>query len=242
MTRRRWIADEFSQTRAAITADNAVHLARVLRARVGQEFEIVCGDQVRLGRVVSISPKEDRVEFELKEVIADHVAGSAVHLLLAIFKFDRMEWVIEKVTELGVQTITPVIASRTDSHLASAAVKRVERWRKLGREASQQSRRSLEPKIDNPVDLKSAVQQVNFDHLRLVLSETEKDVTLKSAIEAGSSHLPLHLAVGPEGGWTEEEMHLFVNSGWKAASLGPTILRAETAAIAAVAIARAALL
>jgi 16S rRNA (uracil1498-N3)-methyltransferase len=239
MTRRRWIADEFSPTRAAITADNAVHLARVLRAHIGQEFEIVCGDQVRLGRVAFISAKEDRVEFELKEIISDRTAGSAVHLLLAIFKFDRMEWAIEKVTELGVQSIAPVIASRTDAHLASAASKRVERWRKLGREASQQSRRSMEPKIDDPIDLKSALQQVNIDHLRLVLSETEKDVTLKAAIEAGSSHLPLHVAVGPEGGWTDQELHLFVNSGWQAVSLGTTILRAETAAIAAVAIARA---
>ena len=239
MTRRRWIADEFTQTRAAITADNAVHLARVLRARVGQEFEIVCGDQVRLGRISSISPKEDRVEFELNEVIVDHTAGSSVHLLLAVFKFDRMEWAIEKVTELGVESITPVIANRTDAHLASATAKRVERWRKLSREASQQSRRSREPKINDPIELKLAMQQVDINHLRLALAETEKDVTLKAAIGSAGSQSPVHLAIGPEGGWTEDEMYLFVNSGWQAVSLGPTILRAETAAIAAVAIARA---
>ena len=125
MTRRRWIADEFTDTRAAITADNAVHLARVLRAHVGQEFEIVCGGQVRLGRIVSIDPKQDRVEFELHEMIAEPIGGSSVHLLLAIFKFDRMEWAIEKATELGVESIVPVIARRTDAHLAAAAAKPV---------------------------------------------------------------------------------------------------------------------
>src|SRR5438045_1339460 len=109
MTRRRWIADEFNATRAAITAANAVHLARVLRARVGQEFEIVCGDQVRLGRVAAISADGNRVDFELGEVITEYAAGAAVHLLLAIFKFDRMEWAIEKATELGVESITPVV-------------------------------------------------------------------------------------------------------------------------------------
>ena len=238
MTRRRWIADEFTATRAAITAENAVHLARVLRARVGQEFEIACGEQVRLGRIAFISPKEDRVEFDLGEVIAEHVEGAPVHLLLAIFKFDRMEWAIEKATELGIESITPVIARRTDAHLASAAGKRVERWRKLGREAAQQSRRRTEPVIRDPIDLKSALQQVDINHLRLVLSESEKDVALKSALGTQAQQ-QVHLAIGPEGGWADDELHLFTNSGWQAVSLGPTILRAETAAIAAVAIARA---
>jgi 16S rRNA (uracil1498-N3)-methyltransferase len=237
MTRRRWIADEFTATHAAITADNAVHLARVLRARLGQEFEIVCGDEVRLGRISAISADGNRVEFELGKVIAAHVAGAQVHLLLAVFKFDRMEWALEKATELGVGSITPLIARRTDAHLASAAQKRVERWRKIGREAAQQSRRSGEPQIKEPLDLKSALQQVPIEDLRLVLSENERDLSLKSAL-AAQVNAQVHLAVGPEGGWTEDELHLFANSDWQAVSLGPTILRAETAAIAAVAIAR----
>jgi 16S rRNA (uracil1498-N3)-methyltransferase len=239
MTRRRWIADEFTATHAAITADNAVHLARVLRARVGQEFEIVCGGDVRLGRVAAISASGDRVEFELGEVIAANIIGTPVHLLLAIFKFDRMEWAIEKATELGVESITPVIARRTDAHLGSAAQKRVERWRKIGREAAQQSRRTTEPQIREPLELKSALQQVPIDRLRLVLSENEKDVTLRAALNAAQSHEQLQLAIGPEGGWTDDELYLFATSDWQAVSLGLTILRAETAAIAAVAIARA---
>ncbi len=239
MTRRRWIADEFSGDRAAITAENAVHLARVLRACVGQEFEIVCGDKVRLGRVASISTTQTRVEFDLKEVIADHTSGLAVNLLLAIFKFDRMEWAIEKATELGVESIYPIIARRTDTHLASASKKRVERWRKIAKEAAQQSRRAAEPDIREPLDLKSALQEVDMNALRLVLSETEKDVTLKAALESEKSHLQVHLAVGPEGGWADDELHLFANSGWQAVTLGLTILRAETAAMAGVAIARA---
>jgi 16S rRNA (uracil1498-N3)-methyltransferase len=113
----------------------------------------------------------------------------------------------------------------------------VERWRKIGREAAQQSRRTAEPQIKDPLDLKSALQQVPIADLRLVLSENEKDLTLNSALET-QGNAEVHLAVGPEGGWTEDELHLFANSDWQAVSLGPTILRAETAAIAAVAIAR----
>jgi len=142
MTRRRWIADEFSDDHAALTGAHAAHLSRTLRARVGQEFEVACGDCVRRATVTSVS--DDRVEFTLGE----DVAASAVvpiTLLLAIFKFDRMEWAIEKCTELGVARIVPVIAQRTDSHLAAAALKRAERWRRIALQAAEQSRRAHPP-------------------------------------------------------------------------------------------------
>src|SRR5690349_10820300 len=139
MTRRRWIADRCDGNRAFLTGDNAEHLTRVLRARVGQAFEIAAAGEVRLGRITSIS--ESQVEFELGEAIAQP-AQARISLLLGVFKFDRMEWAIEKVTELGVEQITPLICRRTDSHLAAASEKRVERWRRIAREAAQQSRRT----------------------------------------------------------------------------------------------------
>ncbi len=92
MTRRRWIADEFSENQAALTGAHAEHLARVLRVRVGQEFDISVGQVVRLGRVTSIG--EGRVEFELGEMVPATAAAN-VTLVLSIFKFDRMEWAIE---------------------------------------------------------------------------------------------------------------------------------------------------
>src|SRR5277367_390501 len=98
MTRRRWIADEFSENQAALTGAHAEHLICVLRARVGQEFDISAGTNVRQGRVTSIG--EGRVDFELGEVVPV-VAAPNVTLVLSIFKFDRMEWAIEKCTELG---------------------------------------------------------------------------------------------------------------------------------------------
>src|SRR5258706_1070248 len=154
MTRRRWIADEVSSNHAVLTGDHADHLVRVLRARVGQEFDVATGAIVRRGRIVSIG--NGRVEFELgEEVSAPSVPN--ITLLLAIFKFDRMEWAIEKCAELGVSRIVPVIARRTDAHLASAATKRVERWRKLAIQAAEQSRRSMSPEISDPVKLNDVI-------------------------------------------------------------------------------------
>jgi 16S rRNA (uracil1498-N3)-methyltransferase len=231
MTRRRWIADEVSGNEAALTGEHADHLVRVLRARVGQEFDIAAGDIVRRGRVVTI--RESRVEFQLgEEVTAASVTD--VTLLLAIFKFDRMEWAIEKCTELGVSRIVPVIARRTDVHLASSAPKRAERWRRVALQAAEQSRRASPPEMSNPIKLQDAVN-LGSGALRIVLAESEKRSQLRDVLTSHTEGETL-LAIGPEGGWAEDELLLFQNAGWISASLGSTILRAETAAIAAAAI------
>jgi 16S rRNA (uracil1498-N3)-methyltransferase len=230
MTRRRWIADEISDNHAALTGAHARHLVQVLRAQVGQEFDISTGAEVRRGRVSGVHA--DRVEFELGEVVA-HAAQSAITVALSIFKFDRMEWAIEKCTELGVERIVPVIAGRTESHLAAAAPRRVERWQRIARQSAEQSRRVSPPGISAPAKFDDLVA-IPAD-FRIVLAETEDDRLLKDAVrhDAGT----VLLAFGPEGGWKAQELAALRDAGWTAASLGDTILRAETAAIAAVAIA-----
>ena len=230
MTRRRWIADEVSGNRAALIGDHADHLIRVLRARVGQEFDIAAGPVVRRGRIVMMN--QGRVEFELGEEVSAARAANLT-LLPAIFKFDRMEWGIEKCTELGVARIVPVIARRTDAHLASAAAKRVERWRRIAVQAAEQSRRAGPPEIVDPIKLPDATRLAGG--LRIVLAESEQKTLLRDVL-ASPFDGEILLAIGPEGGWADDELLLFQKAGWISASLGSTILRAETAAIAATAI------
>ncbi len=227
MTRRRWIADEHSGDTAALTGRHAAHLARVLRARVGQHFDISLGDRVRRGTITSVA--EDRVGFSLGEDVPAAVI-TPITLYLAVFKFDRFEWAVEKCTELGVARIVPMIARRTESHLASSASKRAERWRRIALEAAQQSRQLSPPGIAEPIKVRQAIEAQSG--LRVVLAENEHEITLRELIEGREE--PAALAIGPEGGWTDEELVLFDTAGWLRASLGPTILRAETAAIAAV--------
>jgi 16S rRNA (uracil1498-N3)-methyltransferase len=233
MTRRRWIADEVSGDRAALTGEHADHLARVLRVRLGEEFDIAAGAIVRRGTVAEIS--DGRIEFELLEQVSPTEASSAsaVTLLLAVFKFDRMEWAIEKCTELGVSHIVPVICRRTDAHLAAASGKRAERWRRIALQASEQSRRPSPPEISDPIKFADAVRLPGG--LRIALLESERQIRLRDVVPADSAE-EIQLAVGPEGGWSEDEVQLFHGAGWISASLGGTILRAETAAIAAAAI------
>jgi 16S rRNA (uracil1498-N3)-methyltransferase len=231
MTRRRWIADEHSGDTAALTGNNAAHLARVLRARVGQQFDIALADRVRRGTVISVA--EHRVEFSLAEALPV-AAVTPITLYLAIFKFDRFEWAVEKCTELGVSRIVPVLARRTESHLVNSSVKRVERWRRIALEAAQQSRRLAPPEISDPMKLKLALEESS--PLRIVLAENEQQTTLRDLLTANEEADAAALAIGPEGGWSDDELSSFDQAHWHRASLGTTILRAETAAIAAVAL------
>ena len=240
MTRRRWIADTWDEATALLEGNQAAHLIRVLRAQPGMEFDIVAGGRVWHGVIAGIVG--DSVRFNLvAEVAAD--PALPVTLLLSVFKFDRMEWAIEKATELGAERIVPVIARRSEKHLAQSAASRADRWRRIAVEASKQARRSDVLQIDHPLPLKTAIG-AGADAVRLVLAEQERTTTLHHALTAalaaaGDTVPELRIAVGPEGGWTADEEALFDAESWKAVSLGPRILRAETAAIAAMAIAAA---
>ena len=205
----------------------------MLRAEPGQIFDVVAAGFLHRAEIISVTP--ERVEFILHEELeSDHALP--LELYLAVFKFDHFEWGLEKATELGVARITPVLARRTEKHLAQAAVKRVERWRKIAHEASQQSRRTSVPEVADPVSLKLALAQTQAES-RILLSETEQSLSLHEALKANAAGAATALAIGPEGGWAPDEMALFTQHQWTHVTLGPRILRAETAAIAAIAIA-----
>jgi len=237
MTRRRWIAERWDEATASITGTQAEHLSRVLRAEPGMEADVVAGGHVFHAEVAAIEPNEVRFNL-ISEVEAD--PALPVTLVMSIYKFDRLEWAIEKATELGAVAIVPVIARRTDKNLALAAQKRADRWRRIALEAAQQARRSDVPVIHDPSPLAERIRS-SVEGVRVVLAEQERTSTLRAiiedALEGAQDEMPvLEIAIGPEGGWTPEEEALFDANGWRAASLGPRILRAETAAIAALAV------
>jgi 16S rRNA (uracil1498-N3)-methyltransferase len=240
MTRRRWIADTWDEATASLSGAQADHMIRVLRAQPGMEFEMVAGGRVWHAVIAGIAGNSVRFNL-IAEVQAD--PALPVALLLSVFKFDRMEWAIEKVTELGADRIVPVIARRSEKHLVHAAAGRAERWRRIALEASKQARRSDVLQIDDPLPLKEALRQEGRA-IRLVLAEQERSTTLRDAVSealaaAGDDVPAFRMAIGPEGGWTPEEEAMFDAENWKPVSLGPRILRVETAAITAMAVAAA---
>ena len=214
--------------------DAAHHLGRVLRAQKGQLYELSDGSSAFLARIESVN--RDRINFALLEQLPEPVPVLDVTLLLSIVKFDAFEWALEKATELGVSRIVPLAAARSEKSLLNAAAKRAERWQKILLESSQQSRRLKVPQLDalaKPVRAFDA-QRSNFC---VMLSERPEAPDLKNVMEDSPAQLKsAAIAVGPEGGWTEDELSAARSSNFYEASLGPLILRTETAVVAALSI------
>ena len=230
--RRRFFVGQFIDRTAVIDGDTAHHLGRVLRAQVGQLYELSDGIAVWLGRIESVS--RDRIQFALLEEIPAHPPAVDIILLLSIVKFDAFEWAIEKATQLGVGMIVPVAASRSEKALLAASGKRLDRWEKLLVEASQQSRRVRVPAISSPLRLREALSEAYPLGAKVILSERSNAPALREVLSPVTVSQAT-LAIGPEGGWTDEELTSAAAAGFREASLGKLILRTETAVVAALA-------
>jgi 16S rRNA (uracil1498-N3)-methyltransferase len=229
--RRRFFVEQFADKTAVMEGEAAHHLGRVLRAQTGQLFELSDGEQVWLGRIENIS--RDRIQFVLLEQLSAFHPSVNVTLLLAVVKFDAFEWAIEKATELGVSTIVPLAAERSEKTLLAAAAKRADRWKKILIEASQQCRRVRVPVLDGLAKPDSAFAS-RKDALGVLLSERPTASPLRKVLQ-GRQAANATLAIGPEGGWTDAELAAAQRSGFLEASLGRTILRTETAVVTALA-------
>jgi 16S rRNA (uracil1498-N3)-methyltransferase len=229
--RRRFFVEQFAGTTAVMEGDAAHHLGNVLRAQTGQFYELSDGSTAWLARIETVA--RNRVEFALVEQLPALKPVADVTLLLSIVKFDAFEWAIEKATELGVARIIPLAAARSEKGLLAAAAKRSQRWNKILLEASQQSRRLRIPQLDEPAKPAQAFAS-QASRFCLLLSERSDAQAIRMSLGNVKSSAAA-LAIGPEGGWTDDELIAARSAGFQEASLGQLILRTETAVIAAVA-------
>jgi 16S rRNA (uracil1498-N3)-methyltransferase len=243
--RRRFFVERFENNAAVLSGETAHHLMRVLRAEPGQLYELSDGESLWLARTESVG--RDAIEFALVEQLPIHLPPLRITLLLAIVKFDRFEWAIEKATELGVDEIIPLAAERSEKGLIAASAKRAQRWKKILLESSQQSRRLRVPVLHDAASPRTAFHAEN-SHLRFLLSERPTAAPMRDLLEPlcataqnrdqDKNIVNLAIAIGPEGGWTDAEFIVATESGFAEAALGINILRTETAVCAALAAAQ----
>ena len=238
--RRRFFVEQFTGGGATLGGPAAHHLARVLRAEPGQLYELSDGQTVCLARVERIG--RESVEFTLVEPLAVRAQRLDPTLLIAVVKFDRFEWALEKATELGASAIVPLAAARSEKALLAAAPQRAARWKKILLEAAQQAR-CLRPPALRTLTRPREAFLAEDSSIRILLSEQAGAPQLRSVLEEKTrncailplSPVRLSLAIGPEGGWTEEELAAGQAAQFSAASLGGNILRTETAVVAGLA-------
>lgn len=235
MARRLFFVEKVRGEAAELQGEEARHLRRVLRAEIGQRYELSDNQSRYLAEIDFFG--KDLIRFRVLETLPDCPPPVRLTVLISLIKFDRLEWVVEKGTELGVERIVPVVTDRSEKGLDRAALKRIERWRRIVLESSQQCRRVTMPLVDEPLRFADAIQQ-EAAH-RYFLEERPGAAPLFAALpEPDARHAAdsVALLTGPEGGWTDAEREMACRSGWTAVSLGRQVLRAETAAIAALAV------
>jgi 16S rRNA (uracil1498-N3)-methyltransferase len=236
--RRRFYVDGFEDGSAILRGEAAHHLGRVLRAEAGQFYELSDGETVWLAQTESVGREE--IRFTLVERLPVRAAPVRITLLLAIVKFDRFEWAIEKANELGADEIVPLAADRSEKGLLAAAAKRAERWKRVLTESAQQARRLRVPILREATRPRDAFRDVRTQ-VRLLLSERAGASPMRDLLDPAVAAVhredapSVAVAIGPEGGWTDAEFSAGESAGFREAALGINILRTETAVCAALA-------
>lgn len=234
MSRRRFYAspDQITAPRVRLSSDETHHLVRVLRLQPEDEVFVFDGVGNEY-RCRFLDAKGGRAELEMIERLADTVESPLrLTLAQAVAKGDKFDLIIQKATELGASRIAPLLTEKTDVKLnTEQAEKRVERWRRISLESIKQSGRRRLVEIRPPATVAGFVDETTGSDLLIVFSE-RGGVRLGQAL-AECDGQAVSALVGPEGGWSDTELLMLEERGAKAVTLGPRVLRTETAGIVA---------
>ena len=230
-----------------LQGSDAHHLARVQRARQGDEIIVSDGQGTAYRvRLQNVSPQEVGGEI-VATIPQSRTEAVEITLYQGICKGERMAWLIQKTTELGVAQLVPLLTERTVVRLnSSQASSKRRRWQTIAREAAQQSRRPTIPEIAAPVPLSQARENLALQDLVLLLHPAATSRSFRATLRShevsrqeNTSPPPrVALCIGPEGGFTDPEIDALASVGAIPVHLGPSILRTETAGIVAVALVR----
>lgn len=221
---------------ATITGSDVQHITRVLRLTIGSSLVVADGSGAHYEGCL-ISSSKDFIQVALsKKTSLSNEAPIRVTLLQGIPKGDKMEYIIQKCTELGVAKFIPVACARSIVQLnKDKADKKQARWQRIAEEAAKQSRRSQIPQVCSVVNLPQALQFLEENEALLIPWEEEKAEILKKTLyHLKGKGQKISIFIGPEGGLTPEEVALAREAGGKVVTLGPRILRTETAGLAVV--------
>ncbi|MDR3050534.1 MAG: 16S rRNA (uracil(1498)-N(3))-methyltransferase [Oscillospiraceae bacterium] len=213
----------------ALPQDEAQHAARVLRLAPGQAVELLDGQARWAAALTQVSPQGARAI--VRALLADGEPRLRLTLCQGLVKGDKMDWIVQKCTELGVHAVQPVRMRRCVAQ--DGGGRALERWQRIAREAAKQCGRARVPGILPPVDWGGLALLLAQQDVALVPWEGATTGSLARALDETPARLAL--VIGPEGGMAEEEMAALTARGARTVTLGPRILRAETAAVAAVA-------
>lgn len=231
---RRYFVPELSATGGPLSlpADEAAHAARVMRAVPGDLVTLFCGDgREAEAEILSVEKRHVFVHAQPPQSV-DRETPFPVSVAVALPKADRARALVERLTELGVASLQPLACQRTQLAPSPAAIAKL---RRAVVEASKQCGRNRLMQIAEAMPFSDFLHQTDPDAVSLIAHPDGHALSVALQSGGGDGDAPVQIAVGPEGGFTDEEVHQAVETGWQRVSLGPRILRIETAAAAIVA-------
>ncbi|MGI5901669.1 MAG: RsmE family RNA methyltransferase [Desulfitobacteriia bacterium] len=231
---RRFKISALSPTYFQISGEEFYHLTKVLRLQEGEQVIGFDNSGRQWLGIISELSRDTAYCQIIKEETPSVEAGTSVYLVMGLAKGEKMEWVIQKGTELGMKGFVPLRAQRSVLQLeGKKAEDRVRRWQRIATEAVKQSRRTIEPRVERIVGWSELKGLFPTQTQWLLAYEEEKTKPFKKALPNLNYKDPIAILIGPEGGFAPEEVTLARQMlGAESVSLGPRILRAETAALA----------
>lgn len=226
-------ASEWQPDALSLTGDEAAHCARVLRRQVGDAVEVFDGEG-RVAQAVITAVSKSSVQLRPTSETRHEPLPYRIHLLPAMIKAEPFEWLLEKAVELGAASIQPLVTERTVVHLAGEHLdKKMAKWRRHMIESAKQCHTPFVTRLEKPRPFAQVIAGLPADSLKVLPALSEHSRTLHGI---ASGHREAYIAIGPEGDFTPAEEALAQQQGFIPVTLGPLILRAETAVVSALAV------
>lgn len=231
----RYLADTVENKMASIySKDEIAHITKTMRMKVGDLLEVFDGQSKEyIGRIHSI--EKDRILIDItQEISIQKELEANITLYQGIPKSQKMDLIIQKVTEIGANRIVPIKFERNVRVIDEKEDKQIIRWQKIAQEAAKQSKRLVIPKIEKSLTIEELLNDMNSNDINILFYENETGETFKQVLQKVKQEVrnpKIGLIIGSEGGITEKEVHLLIDNGAYSVTLGNRILRTETAAI-----------
>lgn len=222
----RYFINKIENNRFTLSENDSYHITRVMRMKQEDQIEIVYNKKLYLSKIIETTPTV--IAEIVKEVEVNNELSISVTIAQSLVKEQKMDYILQKTTELGVSEIIPYMADRSIIKLDSKQDKKLERWQKIVKEASEQSKRNNIPTVTNAMTLSNLVNLSDYD-MKFLCSTNETSQNIKKVLSNLNGSVKMLFVIGPEGGFTEDEEKNFIENGFISLSLGNSILRTETA-------------
>ncbi len=209
-----------------LSKEDSYHITKVMRYGIGTKIEVVSNEVLYLAEITSISPL---VMAKKLDKITNSINKLNITIAQSLVKEQKMDYILQKGTELGASEFIPVITERSIVKLNDKEAKKMDRWNTIVKEASEQSKRLDIPKVLNPCNIKELAKS-DYDY-KILCSVNEVSKSIKTVLSNISISDRILVVVGPEGGFTNDEEQELINNGFISVSLGDRVLRTETASL-----------